>query len=269
MQKRIGLAMVFAVSTLGLARAQSPDAGVQNASPMVPSAQAAPIVRSSPGGGPAGMAQVFDAQPSAGVSVRSDVSKGVETVMASGTVTELRVVQGRANVTVHHPADHTQILVDLPGGQVSLLKDGLYTFNAGTDTVRVLHGEAEAFAGAKSAAVTGTKGSKVKETQQLAFFPDANSKNANVKDAKLKAVNAYPYELTADYLPSGARAHGDGGAPYREGYYGGGYPYFAGAYGYPLGYGYYPFGYGYPFGVGLGVGFYGGFGGYRGGGFRR
>jgi hypothetical protein len=181
------------------------------------------------------------------------VSNGVETVTASSAVTELRVVQGRADVTIHHPADHSQILVDLPGGQVALLKDGLYTFNAGTNTVRVLHGEAEAYAGSK----TDGKGTKVKETQQLTV-------SANWK---LKAVDAYPYELTADLLPGGAAAHGDGYGPgYGDGYYGG-YPYYAGVYGYPWGYGFYPYGY-YPYGFGLGFGYYGGFGGFRGG-FRR
>ena len=152
--------------------------------------------------------------------MRSDVSNGVETVSTSNAVTELRVVQGRADVTIHHPGSHSEILIDLPGGQVSLLKDGLYTFNAGTKTVRVLHGEAEAYDGAKDA----SKGTKVKERQQLAFF-------ANVK---LKAVDAYPYELTTDLLPVGGRARGDGmgNGQYGDGYYAGS-SYYAGGYGYP------------------------------------
>ncbi len=43
---------------------------------------------------------------------------------------------------------NSELLVDLPGGQVSLLKDGFYTFNADTQTVRVLKGEADAYPGA-------------------------------------------------------------------------------------------------------------------------
>ena len=121
----------------------------------------------------------------------------------------------------------------------------------------MLHGEAEAYDGAKDA----SKGAKIKETQQLAFF-------GNVK---LKAVNAYSYELTTDLLPGGGRGRGDGmgSGPYGDGFYAGS-SYYAGGYGYPWGYGFSPYGYGYgyPFGVGLGFGYYGGFGGFRGG-FRR
>ncbi len=257
MKRALELAVLFSLSPLVLAHAQAPVTDVQNT-------PAAPIVRSSQNLGPnlgpdrAPGARVFDAQPSAGVFVRTDAGNGVETVTATEALTELRLINGRATITVHHPANHTQILVDLPGGgQVSLFKDGLYTFNAATSTIRVLHGEAEAFRGPHDEG----KGTKVKETQQLSFAGNGN----------LKAVNAYPYELTADLLSGSDRSHGDGP---RGGYYGGGYEGFYPSYawGYaPYGYGFYPYGYGYPFGVGLGFGYYGGFrggfGGYRG--FRR
>lgn len=200
-------------------------------------------------------ARIFDFQPNAGVFVRSDVMNGVQTVQATNQVTELRVVQGRANVTVHHAAAHAPILVDLPGGQVSLLKDGFYTFNAATKTVRVLHGEALTDQGPKGDA----RGTKIKQTQQVAFF-------GNVR---LKAVNAYPYELTSDVLAEGGEGRGAYMASGQDGYgYYGGYPYYAAAYGYPWGYGFAPYGYGYPIGVGVGFGYGGGFGGFRGG-FRR
>ena len=260
MQKGLTTAVFLAVSTLSVAHAQSTDSDSQAATSITTSPQGAPVVRGYPdassAGGQVSGGPVFDSQPTSGVFVRSDVSNGVAVVSSSNAVTELRVLQGRADVTVHHPADHSQILVDLPGGQVSLLKDGLYTFNAGTKTVRVLHGEAEAFEGAKNDA----KGTKVKESQQLAFY----------ENVRLKAVNSYPYELTADLLPEAGQGRGEGlgDGPYRHGFYGG-YPYYAGSYGYPFGYGYAPYGYGYPFGVGLGFGYYGGgFGGFRGG-FRR
>jgi hypothetical protein len=247
MYKSLGL--VLALATLS-ANAQYPDPASQQSS-------SAPILQSYPGApsGPYSRAatqspQIFETQPAAGVYVRSDVPNGVQTITSSGPVTELRILQGRADITLHHPADHSEILVDLPNGQVSLLKDGLYTFNAQTNTIRTLHGEAEAVSKDSNA-----KGVKIKETQQLAFFPGA----------RLKSVNSYPYELTADLLPyDGQDGHGDGGrSGYGEGFYGGGYPYG----GYP--YGFYPYGYGYPIGLGLGFGYGGGFyrGGY-GGGFR-
>ena len=257
MQKGLFTGMFLAVSTLSVAHAQYPNSATQTADPSTTSSQGVPVVRAYPDASPAGSralgaAPVFDSQPNAGVFVRNDVANGVEVVSSSNAVTELRVQQGRVDVTVHHPADHSEILVDLPGGQVSLLKDGLYTFNAGTRTVRVLHGEAEAFEGAKN----GAKGTKVKESQQLAFY----------ENVKLKAADSYAYELTADLLPEGGQGgqEGTGDGPYRRGFYGG-YPYYAGGYGY----GFAPYGYGYPFGVGLGFGYYGGgFGGFRGG-FRR
>ena len=235
--------------TLASASAQYAGVPAQGPDPNQSLSQPAPVVRAG------GADRFFDTQPSAGVSVRSDVQGGVQTVTASGGVTELRIEQGRADVTVHRPADHSEILVDLPGGQVSLIKDGFYTFNAQSDTVRVLHGEAVAYTGAKDA----EKGTKVKETQQLSF-------NGGVK---LRSVDAYPYELTADLLPGRASGREDGyEGGYGRGFYGG-YPYYAGGF-YPYGYGY-PYAFGYPYyGVGLGFGYYGGygrFGGVRG--FRR
>ena len=197
--------------------------------------------------------RTFDSQPGPGVFVRSDSSNGVQPLTGSVGLTEVRISQGRADITVHHPAEHTEILVDLPGGQVSLLKDGLYTFNAATNTVRVLRGEASVLESAGSSKYT-----KVKEDQQLAFYPNV----------KLRAVDAYPYELTSDLLPMGQSTHGDG--PYAQGFDGayetGGY-----GYGYPYGYGYSPFGYGYgyPYGLGIGFGYYGGFGRGFGGGYGR
>lgn len=262
MQKAFVIGTFIALSTLSVAHAQYQNSANQGSYP-APSPQGTSTTPGYPGsysnGGQVSGARVFDSQPNPGIFVRGDVSNGVQTVSSSDAVTELRIVQGRADVTVHHPASHSEILVDLPGGQVSLLKDGLYTFNAGTKTVRVLHGEAEAYDGAKDA----SKGTKIKETQQLAFF-------GNVK---LRAVNAYPYELTADLLPGGGRGRGDGvgSGPYGDGFYAGS-SYYAGGYGYPWGYGFSPYGYGYgygyPLGIGVGFGYYGGFGGFRGG-FRR
>ncbi len=261
MQRALFTGMILAMSTLAVAHAQSTASASQAANPTATTVQGVPIVRAYPhassSGGDASGGHVFDSQPNSGVFLRSDEANGVDVVSSSKAVTELRVVQGRAVVTIHHPTDRSEILVDLPGGQVDLLKDGLYTFNAGTETVRVLHGEAEAYGGAKSA----SKGTKVKETQQLTFDGDA----------KLKAVNSYAYELTADLLPGGGQGReGTGDGPYRRSFYGG-YPYYAGVYPYPFGYGFAPYGYGYPFGVGVGFGYYGGFGGFGGfrGGFRR
>jgi hypothetical protein len=207
---------------------------------------------------------VVDSQPVMGVWLRSRTQSVVKTVSTTPRGTEIRVEHGVLNVNVHQPADHAEILVDLPGGQTSLLKDGLYTFNADTNTLRVLHGEAAAYVGAGQAG----KPVKVKEGHQLAFVASTQP---------IKPVEAYPYELTADLLPMGGNGDGGGGNGYAD-YSGDDGPYaypgygFAGGYGYPYGYGFYPYGY-YPYGYGIGIGYYGGFrGGFRGGyrgGFRR
>jgi hypothetical protein len=185
-------------------------------------------------------------RPIAGVTVRADDGSAIETVSTSAAATELRLTRGIANVSVHHPGKDVRILVDLPGGQTAILKDGLYTFNAATNTLRTLKGEAEAFPG------SAIDGIKVKEEHQFVFT--ANSK---------AAVAVPPNELMADYLPAQAEGGGgDGYGPDGDGYYG----YAPLAYGYPFGFYGYPYGYGYPFGYGLGFGFgyYGGFGGFRG-----
>jgi hypothetical protein len=191
--------------------------------------------------------QINSTQPIQGVWLRTDANSSAKTVSANAGGTEIRVEHGRANVQVYRAAEHAQIIVDLPGGQTSLIKDGLYTFNADTDTVSVLRGEVDAYIGAK----TDAKPIKVKEDHQFSFA------------AGTKPVEVSPQQLAADVLP-GQRGMGEGYAP---GYgYG---PYGDGPYGYPVApYPYYAWGYpyygwGFPY---VGFGFYGG--GFYGGGFR-
>jgi hypothetical protein len=206
-------------------------------------------------------APIVDSQPVSGVWLRSEAGTEVKTVSSNEKTAEFRLEHGRLNVSVHQPAQHLEILVDLPGGQTSLLKDGMYTFNADTNTVRVLRGEAAAYTGVVG---SDTKPIKVKEDHQLAFVGARG---------EIRSVEAYPFEMTADLLPLGSGdrrggegydygyGYGDGAPPYGYGYYG--YPYYAGGWGYPYGWGY-----GYPIGYGIGFGYYGGF--HRGfGGFRR
>jgi hypothetical protein len=190
-------------------------------------------------------------EPIAGINVRSGPGSIVRTITADENVTELRVERGRANIRVDHPQLNVQILIDLPGGQTAITKDGLYTFNADTNTVHVLRGEAEAFPGNHDQSI------KVREEQQLAF----NASNP-------RAIDIDPSRANADLLPYTSSERSYNRAPYNDGYtYG--EPYYA----YPYGYYPYPYyGYGYPFGLSLGFGYYGGFrGGYYGGsrGYRR
>jgi len=191
------------------------------------------------------MPSTVTSQPAPGIFLRAEQGAGVETVSATKDTVELRLTHGKANVTVHQPAQGTAILVDLPGGQVSLLKDGLYTFNAEANRVSVLVGEARAY----TAGDKGDKGIKVKEDNQLVLAGnDPHSTDVG------------PYQSRVDLLPS-AGSHGE---PYRAGYPGaagfygepyGYYPYSAWDYGYPY------YGWGVPFGIGVGFGWGGGWGG--------
>ena len=187
-------------------------------------------------------------QPIPGVLVRVAANSSVRAISVADPV-ELKVERGLININVHHPANNSQILVDLPGGQTSLLKDGLYTFNASTNTVRVLKGEA-------SILPPNQKTLKVKEDHFV-----------TLAGTTMKAVEFDPYEARADLIPyaPGTYSFGGGGGygPYGDGFYGGAYSYYG--YPYPYGYPYDYFGYGYPFAFGLGFGYYGGFGGWRGG----
>ena len=269
MSRSIVLLFALAASD-AVVQAQSAGAGAPGTSPNVQT-QAAPIVRSNPradGSSNAGYVpgpQVTQSQPIPGVVLRVATDGSVKTVSADAKGTELRVEHGRANVSVRQPAADSELLVDLPGGQVSLLKDGLYTFNADTNTVRVLKGEADAYPGP---AGPGVKGIKVKEYREVSF---------NSSPGGVRAIDVSQQEAMADFLPaSGGNGEpprgygygypGYGYGPYGDGYYGYPYPYAAYAWGYP-GWG---FGYPYGFGVGVGFGYYGGFrGGYGYRGYRR
>jgi hypothetical protein len=220
--------------------------------------EAAPVERAYAyqGGGemPMPPSDLNQSSPMQGVLLRVGPHSDVQQVSSEPQRLELRVEQGVANLNVHKPAKDTLILVDLPGGQTQILKDGLYTFNAETNTARVLKGEALAFpAGAEN-----EKPMKVKEFNKVDFSGTA-----------VKPQQFVPYEAQLDVLPGAvppppggmAPGYGYGYAPYGDGFYAG-YPYYA--YG-PGGYPYYGYGY-YPYGVGLGFGYVGGFhGGYAGG----
>lgn len=194
----------------------------------------------------AGPAMSTTTEPVAGVMLRVAPQSSVHQISSDSQKFELRVDRGVANVNVHDPGKGKVILVDLPGGQTQLLKNGLYTFNAENNTIRVLKGEALAFP--KNAAAEA-KPLKVKEDNKVIFGA-----------LDMRPHEFDPYEASLDLLPGPEGPQGDGvGLAYGYGDYGYGpydyYPYYAWGWGYP--YGFYP---------GFGFGYYGGFrGGYHGG----
>ena len=277
-QRFIWLAVATLSGTVAIAAAQSPEpAGPAGASPNTPSesytqSQPAPVERSWSGpvvAPPPQTHSASNAQVIPGVRLRVGNNSNVTQVDKTPQRLELRVTRGIANINVHDPAKDLLILVDLPGGQAQLLKNGLYTFNAETGTVRVLKGEALAFPG-DSAVKKDMKPIRIKEDHKVDFT-----------SGRVRSEEFMPQEARADLVPGNGgpgSAHGErpygygpyGYGPYGDGYYGYGpypYPYYAG---YPWGWGWEPYGF-YPYGVGIGFSYFGGYrgyGGFHGGGFR-
>jgi hypothetical protein len=197
------------------------------------------------------------AQPAPGIFLRVAHDSSVRAIAVGPENTELEVERGLINISVHHPANGAQILVDLPGGQTSLLKDGLYTVNASTNTIRVLRGEAVSYP-------PNQKRIKVKEDHAVVLNgPNVHSFDFDPQQARADLIPYAPAPNgDGSYGGYGPRYPGDGF--YADGY---GYPFYAYGYPYPYPYPYYGYPYGfypYPFGFGLGFDFYGG-GFYRGG----
>src|ERR1700733_12619824 len=92
--------------------------------------QPAPIVHRYAPNQPAPPPPIALTSPAAGIWVRSASGAEVKTVSSTADSIELGVTKGLANITLRQPKENEQILVDLPGGQVALFKDGVYTFNA-------------------------------------------------------------------------------------------------------------------------------------------
>jgi uncharacterized membrane protein YgcG len=202
-----------------------------------------------------------------GALLRVGQDTTVKMVAEDAHRTEVRLDQGRANVSVNTVRHDDLLLVDMPNGQTQILSRGLYTFNGATNTVRVFNGEADVFRGADTN--SDAKPVKVKESHEIILGGD------RAKPAKFDRT-----EADEDLLPwTGPKetqaALADRGVMYGSGpsysyaeYYPGAYGFYGPyAYGGPFlydGYAWGPYGfYGYPFfGVGFGFwgsGFYGGY----------
>jgi hypothetical protein len=232
------------IATAAVATAQSPDTNYLQSQPApIQRNYARPAYPQRANAAP----QISIIHPIPGIIVRIDPSSSVQTLSATADLTELRVTSGRANVSVYHPEHNTLLLVDLPGGQTALVKDGLYTFNASTNTVRVLKGEASVLPGTTSTEV------KLKEDHEFTFGASPRATEVSFAQAR------------TDLIPGPVARPNYGDGPYYPAYYPYGfYPRPYAFYGYPYGFYGYPYGgYGYPFGFGfgfgVGFGYYGGF----------
>lgn len=225
----------------------------------------------SPGSTVSATDMPMNANPVPGVFVRVGPNSSVKEMTLDSTHLELRVEAGIVNVNVHDPQKDLMLLVDLPGGQTQMLKNGLYTFNAATDTARVLKGEALAFPASNAKA----EPMKVKEYNKIEFGKDSKPHEFVPQQAMADMIPApqrggeyggggmYGPPRAYGYAPYGGYGPYGGYAPYGDGYYGYPYPYYGFVepwpwWGYPYG-GFYP-------GIGIGFGYFGGWG-FHGGGF--
>jgi hypothetical protein len=213
-----------------------------------------------------------------GIFLRLGNDSTVQMVSTDLTHTEVKLEQGRANVEVDQIYPQNTILVDLKNGQTQLLKNGLYSFDAGNATVRVFDGKAAVYPGANPQA--NVKPIDVKGGHQLALNGELLKTQGFNKD-QAKTDPLYKWSsLRSNYLGEANLNLAEEYAGY-SGFYPGWY-WAGGPFGYtwlpgdglfwsPFGYGFYsPYyirGGGFIYG-GYGRGFYGrgGYaGGYRGG----
>src|SRR6266702_7468157 len=83
-----------------------------------------------------------------GVFLRLGNDTTIQMVSPNLTQTEVKLERGRANVDVDQRHKQNTMLVDLKNGQTQLQKNGLYTFDADSSTVRVFDGQAAVYPGA-------------------------------------------------------------------------------------------------------------------------
>ena len=130
-----------------------------------------------------------------GVFIRVGHHSALRAVKLTDEDTELSVDHGVVNISVHNSVKHAQILIDLPGGQTNLIKDGFYTFNANTNTARVLKGEAYGYPGHN----VQQKPIKIKENHAVVYNgPDIRSFEFDPFEARMDLI---PYGRMGDQGP--------------------------------------------------------------------
>lgn len=211
-----------------------------------------------------------------GALLRLGQNTTVQMVTGDAHRTEVRLEQGVANVSVNTVRHDDLLLVDTQNGQTQILSRGLYTVNAGTNTLRVFNGEALVFPGSDVSA--DVKPVKVKEGKEIILGGD-RAKPASF-DREMADNDLLPWtgprESRAALTDNAVMYNGGYSA---AGFAGDGYGFYGAPYAVGGPYGWGPYGFwGYPFfGIGFsswgpgfwgyGPGFYGA--GLYGGGFYR
>jgi hypothetical protein len=205
-----------------------------------------------------------------GIFLRVGANSTVRMISPNLTQTEIRLEQGRANVEVDQIFQQNRILIDLPNGQVQIMKKGLYTFDAGSSAIGVFDGQANVYPGSDLQA--DVKPVEVKGSRRLALTgDDQKPQRFNKNEAQ---DDLYKWgSLRSQYLGEANLSLASeyaGSAGFYPGWYWAGGPY-----GYtwlpgsglswnPYGYGFYSPYYVYGYGRGF-YGYRGGYYGYRSG----
>lgn len=217
-----------------------------------------------------------------GIFLRVGSNSTVRMVTPNLTQTEIKLEQGRANVEVDQLYPQNRILIDLPSGQVQILKKGFYAFDARASTVSVFDGQANAYPGSDLQA--DIKPVEVKGGRQLALTSDNEKPQRFDKDQAEDDLYKWG-SLRSQYLGEAnlnLASEYAGYSSFYPGWYWAGGPYGYtwlpgnGLFWSPFGYGFYSpyyiygggpiYGYrGYPGFYGYHRGFYGSRGGYAGG----
>lgn len=106
-----------------------------------------------------------------GIFLRLDGNSMVKMVQPDLTHTEVSLEQGRAQVEADQIYPQNRILIDQKNGQTQIVKNGLYEFNAETNTVRTFDGKALVFPG--SNLQSNVKPVEVKDDRQLTLTGEA------------------------------------------------------------------------------------------------
>jgi len=211
-----------------------------------------------------------------GIFLRLDKDSTVRMISPNLTQTEVAIEHGRAQVEADQLYPQNRILVDLQGGKILLLKNGLYEFDAGNTTVKTFNGKAAVYPGndfQNNVTPTMVKGGHqldlTGDKLKSASFDKDQSKDdlyhwGELRSQYLGEANIDLAGQYADYGPAygyGGFAPGWAWDPYLYAYdwLPGGGPFFS-----PFGFGFYSPYYLYGGGFVYGRGFYG-HGVYRGG----
>lgn len=198
-----------------------------------------------------------------GVFLRVGNNSTVKMVSSNLTDTQADLVKGKATVEVAEIHNYNQLLIGQQGATTTLLKNGLYAFDADNDSVRVLKGEA--------LVQVNDQNVKVKGGRELDLAQAGHLKAEKFDKKTFEASDLYRFsDLRSQYLAEAnvdvARQYYAGGS----GWYGAGWYWDPSFWSYTWlpgdGMFYSPFGWGYysPWLVGYApyYGYYGGFGHY-------